>query len=43
MLARRDFLQASTLGVGGLALAHLLESDGLLAAGSHDPLGPGGG
>ena len=41
-LLRRDFLQSSTLGVGGLALAHLLASDGLLAAGSRDPLLTGG-
>ena len=39
-LPRRDFLQSSTLGLGGLALAHLLESEGLLAAGHRDPLRP---
>jgi len=40
--SRRDFLQASTLGVGGLALAHLLQTDGLLAAGGGDQQQPGG-
>ncbi len=41
-LPRRDFLQTSTLGIGGLALAHLLKSDGLLAAGRRDPQRTGG-
>jgi len=35
-LPRRDFLQSSTLGIGGLALAHLLQADGLLAAAGAD-------
>jgi len=41
-LARRDYLQASMLGIGGLALAHLLQADGLLAADRRHSGGPGG-
>ncbi len=41
-LPRRDFLQMSNLGMGGLALAHLLQADGLLADGNTHTAGPGG-
>ena len=34
LVGRRDFLQMSSIGVGGLALSHLLQADGLLAASS---------
>lgn len=37
--SRRDFLFASQGGIGGLALAHLLHQDGLLAACDSKPLG----
>jgi len=40
--SRRDFLQMTSLGMGGLALAHLLHADGLLAAGRDHAAGPGG-
>src|SRR5262245_4550976 len=39
-LTRRQLLSASTLGVGGLALAWLLNEEGLLAAPSRPELGP---
>lgn len=43
-LARRDFLATSASGLGGLALAHLLHQDGLLATPEHsgftNPLAP---
>lgn len=38
--SRREWLQASTLGVGGLALAWLLNEEGLLAAPSRPELAP---
>ena len=45
LLERRDFLQTSSIGMGGLALSHLLQVDGLLAAsstgGSDQQLRPG--
>lgn len=42
MMNRRDFLWRSGGGLGGLALAHLLGSDGLLAATKPDPRLNGG-
>ena len=41
-LARRDFLQTSSIGVGGLALSHLLQTDGLLASSGKLHAQPGG-
>src|SRR3954452_2390584 len=40
LLTRRQLLSASTLGVGGLALACLLREEGLLAAPTKPELGP---
>jgi hypothetical protein len=39
-LSRRHFLQSTASGLGTVALAQLLQDDGLLAAGSHDGPGP---
>src|SRR5712691_8188426 len=39
-LTRRELLWASTLGVGGIALAWLLNQEGLLAAPTRPELGP---
>ncbi|MEX2302169.1 MAG: DUF1501 domain-containing protein [Bryobacterales bacterium] len=38
-VSRRDFLFRAGEGIGGLALAHLLNQDGLLAAGCENPPG----
>ncbi len=39
LIARRDFLRDSTFGLGGIALASLLQRDGLLAD-DHSPIRP---
>src|SRR5690349_4191341 len=40
MLTRRELLNSTTLGVAGLALAHLLHEEGLLAAPLKPDMGP---